>query len=255
MSTIVYAPVPVLNTPGFASCFGGEDGRSIPLDEQGLMRGLETILLPGSSLILKQKISEHIWRIETPSYSGEKLYIDKRLINEKPSIEQPSKLTSQKICETLKELKGTPYLWGGNWPLGIDEMLNLYPPAFAVNFFSLSPKIQNAWLLKGVDCSGLLYYATNGHTPRNTSDLVNYGKTVSLKKEIVQIIEPLDLIVWKGHVIIVIDKETCIESTMENGVHLRSLSERVKEVLKTRKPVNENPSDDSFVIRRWHAKF
>ena len=55
--------------------------------------------------------------------------------------------------------------------------------------------------------------------------------------------------------IIIIDKETCIESTIENGVHLRSLSERIEEVLKTRKPVNESPSDDSFVIRRWHQNF
>ena len=180
MSTTIHTPVPVLNNPGFASCFGGEDGRSIPLDDQGLMRDLETILLPGSSLTLKEQISEHIWKIETPSYSGEKLYIDRRLVNEKPSIEQPSNLlTSHKICETLKGLKGTPYLWGGNWPFGIDEMLNLYPPASTVSFSSLSPKIQNAWLLKGVDCSGLLYYATNGYTPRNTSDLVNYGKRFS----------------------------------------------------------------------------
>lgn len=254
MSTIIYAPVPVLNTPGFASCFGGEDGCSVPLDDQGLMRGLETILLPGSSLILKKQMSEHIWKIETPNYYGEKLYIDKRLINKKPSTKQPSNVfTAHKICETLKELIGTPYLWGGNWPLGIDEMLKFYPPA--VDFSSFSEKTQNAWLLKGVDCSGLLYYSTNGYTPRNTSDLVNYGKTVLMKKEIVQIVQPMDLIVWKGHVIIIIDKETCIESTIKNGVHLRNLSERIEEVLKTRKPVNENPSDDSFVIRRWYSKF
>ncbi|MEK7340518.1 MAG: hypothetical protein WBD50_00990 [Candidatus Rhabdochlamydia sp.] len=254
MSTIIYAPVPVLNTPGFASCFGGEDGRSIPLDDQGLMRGLETILLPGSSLILKQKISEHIWEIEIPSYSGEKLYVDKRLVNKSLPTEQSNNLfTADKLCKTLKGLIGTPYLWGGNWPLGIDEMLKLYPPS--IDFSSLSEKIQNTWLLKGVDCSGLLYYSTNGYTPRNTSDLVNYGKAVLMKKEIAQIVQPLDLIVWEGHVIIVIDKEFCIESTIEKGVHLRCLPERIEEVLKTRKLVHENPSDDSFVIRRWYLKF
>lgn len=249
MSLVTSSPIPVFNKPEFPSYFQGK-GESIPLDDQGLMRCLETILLPGMSFNLREKLTDNIFKIETPNYSGKELYIDKRFFNKTSLIEQPSNLPSvDKICETLKNLNRIPYLWGGNCPEGVARMLELYP----VDLSSLETKIQNIWQLKGVDCSGLLYYATNGYTPRNTSDLVNYGKAVLMKKEIAKIVQPLDLIVWKGHVIIVIDKETCIESTIKKGVHLRNLSERIEEVLKTRKPVNQNPSDDSFVIRRWYS--
>ncbi|HEV3269041.1 MAG TPA: hypothetical protein VGZ69_00095 [Candidatus Rhabdochlamydia sp.] len=256
--SITTNPIPVLNTADFSSCFGGKDGRSIPLDDQGLMRNLETILLPGSPLGLKEKISEHIWEIKTPVYSGEKLYIDKRLL--KTTSQQTNALpTVDKICKSLKSLTGTPYLWGGNWPLGINKMCELYPPK--VDFSSLPEKIQNTWLLKGVDCSGLLYWATNGYTPRNTSDLVTYAEGLNIEnlkeKDIVLLLKPLDLITWKGHVIIVIDKETCIESTPKEGVHMSNLCKRTEEVLKNRIAVNQYPSDLSdfnFVIRRWYTQ-
>lgn len=253
MSLVTSSPIPLFNTPEFPSYFQGK-GESIPLDDQGLMRCLETILLPGMSFDLREKLPDNIFKIKTPNYSGEELYIDRRFFNETSLIEQPSSLPSvDKICKTLKKLIGTPYLWGGNCPEGVAGMLKLYP----VDLSTLDPKTQNTWQLKGVDCSGLLYYATNGYTPRNTSDLVNYKEGLKIKnltkEKMISLLKPLDLIVWKGHVIIVIDKETCIESTIENGVHLRDISERIEEVLKTRKPVNENPSDDSFVIRRWHS--
>lgn len=255
MSLITNSPIPVFNTSEFPSYFTGE-GEHIPLDDQGLMRALETILLPGMSFDLQKKSSDNIFEINTPNYSGKELYIDRRFSNETPSTEQPSNLPSvDKICETLRKLIGTPYLWGGNWPEGIPKMLELYPPA--VDIHSLDPKIQNIWQLKGVDCSGLLYYATKGYTPRNTSDLVTYKKGLNIenleKNKIALLLEPLDLIAWKGHVIIVIDKETCMESTIEKGVHLRNLSERIEEVLETRQTVNQNPSKDYFVIRRWYS--
>lgn len=256
MLSIATDPIPVFNTPEFPNYFKGK-GESIPLDDQGLMRGLETILLPGMSFDPREALLKNILKIKTPNYSGRELYIHGNFLPKFPSKKQPIDLLSvDKICKTLKELIGTPYLWGGNWPKGIPKMLQLYPPS--VELSRLDPKIQNIWQLKGVDCSGLLYYATGGYTPRNTADLVNYKKGLKIenskKEEIISLVKPLDLITWKGHVIIVIDKETCIESTPEKGVHLRKLSERIEEVLKTRKPVNKNPPDDSFVIRRWHSE-
>ena len=255
MSLIISEPVPVFNTAEFPRYFKGK-GECIPLDNQGLMRCLETILLPGRSLDPREIILKNILKIKTPNYSGKELYIHGKFLPNSSSKKQPGLSNVDEICETLKDLIGTPYLWGGNWPKGIIKILKLYPPT--VKLSSLDPKIQNIWQLKGVDCSGLLYYATDGYTPRNTVDLVKYKKGLkieNLKKEkIISLLKPLDLITWKGHVIIVIDKKTCIESTPEKGVHFRSLSERIEEVLKTRKPINKNPSDDSFVIRRWHSE-
>ena len=70
--------------------------------------------------------------------------------------------------------------------------------------------------MRGVDCSGLLYEATGGFTPRNTSALVTVWKSRpccrSEHREIVGRLEPLDLIVWNGHVLIVLDRLRLIES-------------------------------------------
>lgn len=253
--TISY-PTPVLNTANFSFCFGGKDGRSLPLDDQGFMRNLETILLPGSSLIIKEHLTKHICKIETSSYSGKNLYIDKRFLKETSQYTRTLP-TINKICETLKNLIGTSYLWGGNWPMGIPKMRELYPPKGG--FSSLPENTQNAWLLKGVDCSGLLYYATNGNIPRNTSDLVTYATSLHIEglkgKDIIPLLKPLDLLVWKGHVTIVIDNKSCIESTPKQGVHRNPLSQTVEKLLETRKAVNQYQEDHSFIVCRWYLGF
>jgi cell wall-associated NlpC family hydrolase len=119
--------------------------------------------------------------------------------------------------------------------------------------------------LAGLDCSGLIYQATNGWTPRNTSQLVSYGRGVRIAgktvKDIANLLEPLDLIVWNGHVIIVLDRKTVIESRLEcgkqgnGGVMMTPVEQRLREVIRTRRPVDEWPAAgkqrDVFVIRRW----
>lgn len=254
-------PTPVLNTSDFSSCFGGEDGNSLALDRDGLMRAVEMILLPGSSLKLKKQMSDYIWEITTSLYPGEKLFIDERFLAIEPQTSQISISETppsiDKICEVLYNLQGLCYSWGGNWPTHIEEMRNLYSPV--MDFFQLPPKKQETWQLKGMDCSGLLYYVTHGYTPRNTSFLVNYGKALCIEnaqqEEIIQMLKPLDLIVWKGHVIIVIDRGFSIESKPKEGVHMRNLLERIKEVLQERRPVNQyTSSTPSFVICRWHPE-
>jgi len=126
--------------------------------------------------------------------------------------------------------------------------------------------------LKGLDCSGLLYYATNGYTPRNTSSLLNYGKPVQIAglkvDEIIQKVAPLDIIVWVGHVIIILDKEHIIESRLDydkhkkgfqGGVKIRQLKKVLVEIMKRKVPV-DNYKDKvkrgkrKFVIRRWYKQ-
>jgi len=54
---------------------------------------------------------------------------------------------------------------------------------------------------------------------RNTSSLIFYGKPLEIKGldagQIIAKVEPLDLIVWDGHVIIILDKERTIESRLK----------------------------------------
>ena len=66
-------------------------------------------------------------------------------------------------------------------------------------------------------------------------------------------LQPLDLIVWSGHVIIVYDENTAIESTGDAGVHKSDLLSRLKSVMKEKTPVNDwgSTSGKRFVIRRW----
>lgn len=254
-------PTPVLTTPEFTECFGGKKGDTLLLDAQKLLRPVEMILFPGSKIELKENIqSSLIWRITTKEHDcQDALYIDERFVafskNNVP--ERHHTLPSlDSILELLKKQIGSRYIWGGNWPDGIPQLLQWYRPSIQEK--SLDPLIHATWQLKGTDCSGLLYFATHGNTPRNTSQLVGWGEPIAIAGKtataIITFLRPLDLIVWKGHVVIVLDTSTAIESKGGIGVIISSLQERLEEILKERKPVDQYVSEEpSFVIRRWYS--
>ncbi len=253
-------PTPVLRTPSFTNCFGGEKGDRLALDDQLLLRPIEMVLLPDSKIELKENIeSSLIWRIDTHEHPCEdELYVDERFVAfvEDHFPERSRALPSvNSIILRLKEQVGTRYIWGGNWPQGISQLLEWYRPS--VDTASLDALTHDTWQLKGVDCSGLLYFATNGCTPRNTSELLGWEEPVLIAGKkcdaIAASLLPLDLIVWKGHVIIVLDEDTVIESKGGIGVVTCSLDKRLQEILNERKPADRYLSDEpSFVIRRWH---
>jgi hypothetical protein len=122
---------------------------------------------------------------------------------------------------------------------------------------------QEYKLLKGVDCSWLLWQATNGYTPRNTSWLLTFWESVNITwntiSQIINKVKPLDLIVRKWHVIIILSNEYAIESiwkeNFEWGVEIIKLKERLEDIFTRRQPVNEwnestLPNKEKFVIRR-----
>ena len=258
---IAVHPTPVFDTPDLNRCFGGEDGDTLPLDKDGLFRPVETVLLPGTKLQLVERVAKStIWRIRTDEYTySEKLYVDARFVEQCPEdapardIALPS---IEDILSQLEALKGTTYIWGGNWPSGIDLLPQCYPSR--TPFARLAPREKKTWRLEGVDCSGLLYFCTNGYTPRNSRPLLTFGHAVELEgkslEEVLPTLQPLDLIVWTGHVICVLDSERAIESRPETGVVICSLEERLREVQLKRKPVNSwsAGAEPCFVVRRWH---
>ncbi|HOE68603.1 MAG TPA: peptidoglycan endopeptidase [Candidatus Omnitrophota bacterium] len=258
---------PVLNTPDFRSVFGGGDGRTLKRDASGLIREVEFIALPGTAFVVETSLKVRgatVYRVRTPEYpspaSG--LFVDSRFVSvsAKPFPPRMKILPrARQILDRMLSHEGARYVWGGNAPGGIPELLTFYPPAGA-----LSPATKNMWSLRGLDCSGLLYEATGGATPRNTSDLVTFGKPVAVAGltpgQIAAKLRPLDLIVWKGHVIIVLDEEHTIESCMgcspRGGVTVRDLRAVLREVMRTRTPENHYPaqtipSRKTFVVRRW----
>ena len=68
----------------------------------------------------------------------------------------------------------------------------------------------------GVDCSGLLREANKGNTPRNTRQLLTVGNPVDIEgltmDQIISKVQPLDIIVRDGHVVIILDQDRAIES-------------------------------------------
>lgn len=149
---------------------------------------------------------------------------------------------------------GKPYVWGGNWSEGIPELFSLYPPRG-----ELDPTTKAIWSLAGVDCSGLLYEAAEGATPRNTSQLLNFGQPLHIKEigkiEWHNLLQPLDAILYKGHVLFVLDQKTIIESKFPHGVILRDLDERLGEILSEKRYVEawDAAADPQkqFTIRRF----
>lgn len=260
---VAHAPTPLLNTQDFRFSFGGHSGTDIPLDSQRLLRSVEIVAFPGSKFTVIEQVSDHIVRATTQEYPGQDVFVDRRFlkfVGEEPKERARSLPSMPMILNGLESLVGTRYIWGGNWPAGIPSLLEYYPPK--VGIAHLDPLLADTWQLKGVDCSGLLYYVSNGVTPRNTSSLVNFGRTVPIAgkqpDEIVHQLNDLDLIVWRGHVVIVYDQERSIESFAGKGVIKQSLQERIEELMQEKKrvPVDEYAATvdigDRFVVRRWH---
>lgn len=240
-------PTPILDTPDFRKVFGGEDGKTLELTKEGLLKPVETVLFPGTKVELLEKMpSPFIWRIATEAYPfGSSLFIDERFASSSFPQNMPPLPSTDAILQTIEELMGTRYIWGGNWPEGISSLPTFYPPS--TDLHALSPLVQDTWHLKGVDCSGLLYYATQGRTPRNTSALLHWGEEVPIHgldpKEIASKLQPLDLIVWKGHVVIVLNPCEVIESIASlGGVVKTPIVDRLTQIKTEQRP---------FVIRRW----
>lgn len=251
--------VPVLNTYDFFLVFGGTDGNSVRLRD-GLIAEMEFIALPGTSFKVHEVIEFEdrnlkYYRVTTEDYDYKgDFYVDSRMV--KPLYEPPVKRrkfvpNKDDIISELRRLEGYPYMWGGNCADGIEDMLKYYKPKGGI-----SAMAKELWTLKGVDCSGLLYQVSNGCTPRNTSSLSDFGKTVNIEgktiDEIIASLELLDLIVLKGHVIIVLDSIYVIESSPVIGVHKTEIRARIEKLLETLSPANEFVKTGKvFVIRRW----
>ena len=244
---IATKPTPVFNSPQSA----GPQAQQRK-DHCGQIRQLEFIALPGTAfeVVAVPASSPGVLQVRTNDYQappGTRLYVAAELLTPQPDTppeRKPQLPETSKIMQQLRSAVGLPYVWGGNLRNGVTQAGQL---RFA-----------------GLDCSGLLYEATDGFTPRNTEQLVNFGKAVAIEKKDIQALQqqlrPLDLIVWKGHVIIVLDQKTVVESILncsgeKDGVVTTPLEKRLKQLLKQRRPANSWPANAGksahFVVRRW----
>jgi len=257
----VLFPAPILNRYDFSFVFGGYP-QGVFLDESGLLSPLETIALEGETLEILKELNDQdqkIYQVKLDAYVSRKpLYVDSRFVelNDKPfpkrKVELPKK---NEILTYMKKLVGYPYVWGGNWSLGIPQMQLWYP---IHKQMTLHEKAN--WLMQGVDCSGLLYEATQGYTPRNTSELIYFGEFLDIENKtpehIAKVVKPLDLIVWKGHVIIIIDESFTIESrARRGGVVVTDLKQRLEQILTEDKKIPASSlsmnKDNYYIKTGW----
>ncbi len=258
-------PTPALDRPDFP--FTNLQNFKALLQKNYLFKGTECVLLPEDRVEVLEKSSDHIRRVRVAWYPSP-VYIDIRMT--KPATEEtlyrmPLLPSKEEILAFLKSAVGTPYVWGGNYKDGIPEMLKFYPPR--QNFDH--PLVEIMWTYRGVDCTGLLFQATNGCTPRNSGDLANSGTIVPTQgksiEEIVPLLQPLDIVVWKGHVFIYLGDEEVIESrwpsvedfnnpNAKKGVVITPVRERFEELFATRRPIDDplKLDNSTFVVVRWY---
>ena len=264
---VAMVSTPVLNTSDFRAVFGGGSGKELKTDHCGQVRELEYIALPGTVFRLLKK--QHsgagdVYQVETDEYAAPanvRLYVAGRFLQLGLDAPPPrSRLLPPReaVVATLRASGGAPYVWGGNIPGGVPELDSWF-------YSGVDGSDRKRLTLGGLDCSGLLYHATGGWTPRNTSQLITFGQGVAIAgksaAEIVPLLQPLDLIVWNGHVVIVLDRQSAIESRLQcgepgnGGVVMTDLSARIAGVMRTRRPVNAwqggGKKQDIFVVRRW----
>ncbi|HEV7738369.1 MAG TPA: hypothetical protein VGO47_13475 [Chlamydiales bacterium] len=234
----ITTPAPVLNTPHFNQVFGD----SIPLSPLGHPLQFEFVALKHMQFKVLNKIWSNILQISWPQYSSSALYLDRRFCQD---IARPNPLihrefSTKTILTHMESRLGTPYVWGGNWAQGIPEMLLYYPPTKPLN-----KRMQTLWTLEGLDCSGLLFEATHGATPRNTSHLLQFGRSLIPNEPL----EPLDMIFYPGHVLFVRDQKTIIESKSPFGVRICPLNERLAEI--SQEWGCQGDESSRFTIRRF----
>ena len=243
----INSPAPVLNTPDFSSVFGGNTGSKIPLDEKGHPFHYEFVALEGAIFQVEKILpASFVYKISSPSYPQKDLFLDRRFTEPAAKWQIPKLPSAKIIWEKMRGIKGAAYVWGGNWSQGIPKIARLYPPQEKID-----ERLFTLWILKGVDCSGLLYEAAEGASPRNTHQLIHYGQPIENLSDL----KPLDMIVYPGHVLFVFTSNTALESKSPYGVIETPLKERLKQIQSKRQFVKSwepclNP-EKYFTVRRF----
>ena len=212
---------PVFNTLGFINKMDNNGG----IDPSFHNRILETILFPKRPISLI-KIVRDIAIISVTDYESEKqLYVQSSFLEKGEGEDKLPMPSKELIIERLMNFPKIPYLLGGTIPF----------PTYLKMPCDYRPFENRNKKLFGIDCSGILYYVTEGNTPRNTRDLMKIGTEVSS-------LMPLDLILFPGHVIIYLGDGLCIEARQYDGV--------IKTLWKDRKAIIEEP----YKFIRWHPQ-
>jgi len=233
-----------------------------------LYHALAFTAYPDSAFVVHERArveGRDVLRVTTAEAPGATYWVDERHVRvaSKPFPERTRNMpAAAKVLRALEQAaaQGVPYCWGCNFAAGVPRLRADYG-------LTARQLTRYPWDFAGVDCSGLLYEATDGSTPRDTSLLLGYGSPVAIQgrtlAELLNLLKPLDLIIWQGHMLIVLENGQVVESINKHARRFvrktvkSPLAVRLAEILRTRKPVNQYHSPRHagrrrFVVRRWH---
>ena len=206
----------MLTTDGYTPLFNKENfmemlEQYIAVDKKNHMRILETILPPQIEVEIISS-NGNISHIKTAEYIySDDLFTCAKFLKKGRVIQNKMLPSKEKIISHLLNFPKLPYLLGG----ACIQSIELGIASSGCQF-----KGRHKTLF-GIDCSGLLYFVSNGFTPRNTCDLFNFGRRV-------EDLKPLDIILYPGHVLIYIGKDRVIESREIDGVIISDWRQRKK---------------------------
>ncbi len=215
-SATTIKPTPLFNSNDLKSLFS----LPFPLDQRWLLSNLETILYPGVTVTVEGE--GEVVSIVTDDYpSTVPLFTHRRFLDFSGNTEpiKRDRPSTKKMIEALESTPFLPYIWGGNFPQGVPELFELFPPTRQLHAWE-----WHLFHLRGVDCSGLIYNVTHGTLPRNTGPMKNACEVISSPTK------PLDLIFAPGHVLITLSQDRVIESRLYQGITVSSLSSRLKQL-------------------------
>ena len=174
---------------------------------------------------------------------------------------------------SLKEIKSAfqrcldehvPYCWGGN-------QFETIPLPKDYVFSRNGGTLEKPYELRGFDCSGLLYFVSDGLLPHNSGGLRLYkdGKILwnigkkdpvsleNLKKKLVELkLRDTDYIVIRGHVVVWYNGGIIEFRGIDYGCVFTSgeeaIAKRITELIEKSRARKEEDSDVRFI--RWHPE-
>ena len=271
------SPTVMYNAANIFAPYDVSDGVLESRDEDGLVTQVQAQAVPGTGweIVGEETVSGmrvynaknlEFWQAPDTQY-----FIDARaveLTDDKPPLRDVLIPGADDLQRKLLEVHNLNsqdkihYVWGGNTLEGIPAHKEWY--GSGVDLDSLSDRDKKQFLIQGLDCSGLLYHITNGAAPRACYWLKNFGDSVPIQgksaKSITETLRPLDMILFQGHVALVMDKDSTIE--MRNPVNPRgdkdlaisAIADQVNDLLENKEPVDEPPSEKKygwFSVRRF----
>lgn len=269
---------PVFNAPDLDIYYGQriveseKKYSSLKLDEWGQIDEVACHVFPREILSVKERIynevlGRDVYRVigDNQFYQSEKTsyYVDSVFfeLDDGENLGRFPLLSKEEVLANLQGFASSnaSYIWGGMNSGGCPMILDKYVFDFATDL-----EMKKA-IGAGFDCSGLIYSAhRNPSAPRNTSQMVVAGSSIDIEgrsfDEILSMIQPLDIIVWRGHVLIFLkDDGTCVDSRwdgpdLSGGVRISSFDQVVSYLNSLgRFPVNEFDASNlktGFVIKR-----